>query len=113
MTDDAELMRVLAGLREQYLAEAPERLAALRDAVDRARTGDDAALPELRLLLHRLAGSGGSYGLQAVTDAARAAEQEVHGLLGSPSPLPMNDATRLLDLVERVAIAFRASGAAV
>jgi chemotaxis protein histidine kinase CheA len=113
VTEDAELLRVLADLRTQYLAEAPERLSTLRNALQCACAGDAEGLPELRLLLHRLAGSGGSYGLQAVTEAARAAEHEVYALQDSPPPLTAGDAAHLSDLIEEVAAAFREAGAAV
>ncbi len=112
MSEDADLLRVLAGLRAQYLAESPERLAGLQAALARVRAGDAAALADLRLLLHRLAGSGGSYGLQAVTDAARAGELVAYQLLDRGGHLSAADADRLAELLEGVANAFRESGAA-
>jgi chemotaxis protein histidine kinase CheA len=111
MSDDAELLRVLAGLRARYLAEAPARMDDVRQALAGIRTGDTAALGELRQLLHRLAGTGGSYGLQDVTDAARAGEQAVHAIQQrgtAPTPAEIAD---LAAHVQRVAEAFRGAGA--
>lgn len=79
-SDDPELERVLLRLRAQYLAEAPGRLVELSNALERWRAGDRQAPSELAEMLHRLAGSGGLHGLDAVTDRARAAEQAVHAL---------------------------------
>ncbi len=113
MSEDAELLRTLAALREQYVAEAPSRLAALDAAFARARSGDPAALGELRQLLHRLAGSGGAYGLQAVTDTARAGEIAVHALLERSIPVTDDDMRIVADHLAAVAAAFREAGANV
>jgi chemotaxis protein histidine kinase CheA len=113
VSDDAELLRTLAALREQYVAEAPGRLAALAAAFERARSGDLAALDELRQLLHRLAGSGGAYGLQAVTDTARAGELAAHSLLQQNTPIASEDARVLAEHLAAVAAAFRAAGASL
>jgi HPt (histidine-containing phosphotransfer) domain-containing protein len=111
MSDDAELLKILAGLRAQYLREAPERLSQLRATLAQARCGDGAALAELRLQLHRLAGSGGSYGLQDVTDTARRAEHVARELLDAGATLAPEDIERLQLLVEAVGAAFREAGA--
>ena len=111
MSEDAELLRVLAGLRIQYLAEAPTRLADLRSALARVAAGDAPALGELRQLLHRLAGSGGSYGLQDVTEAARAGELALYQIQQRGIPPTDQDVNLLSSLIEGVASAFRDAGA--
>jgi HPt (histidine-containing phosphotransfer) domain-containing protein len=105
----AELERVLADLRRQYLHEAPERLAELRGALARAGAGSDAALKELRLLFHRLAGSGGSYGLDDVTASARAGEQLAYQLEQRGGRVSDADVEALTTRIGEVAAAFRAS----
>jgi chemotaxis protein histidine kinase CheA len=112
MNDDA-LMRTLAALRTQYLAEAPDRIGALEAVVGRLRAGDRAGLGELRHLLHRLAGSGGAYGLQTVTDTARAGERTVHAVEQQAGPLSAADIQTIAARVADVAAAFRAAGARV
>lgn len=111
MSEDADLLKILAGLRAQYLAEAPERMANLGSALARARSGEAGALAEVRLLLHRLAGSGGSYGLQSVTDTARIAEHVAYELLDRGEPVAPDDADRLAALIDGVRTAFREAGA--
>ena len=111
MTGDAELQRVLAQLRRQYIDEAPARLAELRAALSRAREGDLAALGDLRQLLHRLAGSGGSYGLDAVTEQARAGEAIAYAIAqrggAPPSPAELG---RLEERIQGVGRAFQEAG---
>jgi len=62
-------------LRREYLAEAPARLNELRKDLEALRAGEPDAAASLKVRLHRLAGSGGSYGFPDVSSAARAAEQ--------------------------------------
>jgi len=110
MTDQgADLERALAGLRRQYLLEAPERLAELRAALARAGAGNAEALSQLRLLLHRLAGSGGSYGFDDVSTRARAAELLVRDVLERGGPVTDDDVEVLAGRIAELAEAFRAA----
>ena len=70
-------------LQHEYIREAPARLAELRKDLAAFRAGEPDALESLRQRFHRLAGSGGSYGFQRVTDVARAME---HRILTPPAP---------------------------
>ncbi|HQW66260.1 MAG TPA: diguanylate cyclase [Gemmatimonadales bacterium] len=70
-------------LQQEYIREAPARLAELRKDLLAFRAGEPDALESLRARFHRLAGSGGSYGFQRVTDVARAME---HRILTPPVP---------------------------
>ncbi len=76
-----------AALQRDYLRDAPERLAELRKDVAAWRAGEPDALESLRQRFHRLAGSGGSYGFQEVTDISRAME---HRILTPPVPTPQD-----------------------
>ena len=62
-------------LRLEYLATLPARLEELRSDVASWRAGDPDALASLKLRLHRLAGSGGSYRFVQLSSLARQAEQ--------------------------------------
>jgi hypothetical protein len=62
-------------LRTEYLASLPERLAELQADIDGLRSGEPKAAPSLRVRLHRLAGSGGSYGFVKLSSLAREAER--------------------------------------
>ncbi len=94
-------------LRAEYLAESPERVRELSAALGRLRAKDAAAMGELRLLFHRLAGSGGSYGFQAITDRSRAAEHVVAALERETRPLVREDFAVLEHHVLAVTEAFR------
>ena len=73
--EDDPLFVALRALRAEYLADAPQKIAALWNALERMRNGEPGAAGELRTMVHHLAGSGGAYGFPAVTEHARAAEQ--------------------------------------
>lgn len=73
----------LAKLREDYLARLPHELAALRTLGEGLQGGEDdrASLIALHRGLHKLAGSGGSFGCTELSAAARVLEQRVKGWL--------------------------------
>lgn len=59
---------VFAAIRDDFLADLPERLDELESsALERTRTGDGAAL---RTVAHRLAGAAGVFGEKALSLAA-------------------------------------------
>jgi diguanylate cyclase (GGDEF)-like protein len=62
-------------LRREYLTEAPARLQELKKDLSAARAGEQGAAASLRMRLHRLAGSGGSYGFPGISQTSRSAEQ--------------------------------------
>lgn len=69
----------LSKLRSDYLAHLPEQLAALRQLAARLVSEAEAhtALQELAQRLHKLAGSGGTFGLHQMSEQARRLEQTV------------------------------------
>jgi diguanylate cyclase (GGDEF)-like protein len=89
-------------LRREYLAEAPARLDELRKDLAAAAAREPEALASLRSRFHKLAGSGGSYGFPAITEASRLGE---HWLLDNPEP--RDDGFAWLGaVVGRIATAF-------
>lgn len=79
----ADLAEQLAQLRNGYLARLSAELAAL-DALAARLSGselDRANLDELLHRLHKLVGSGGTFGLVALSAAARTLEQRIKGWL--------------------------------
>jgi HPt (histidine-containing phosphotransfer) domain-containing protein len=62
-------------LRVEYLAELPKRIEELCADVAGLRSGRLDAGPSLKVRLHRLAGSGGSYGFVQLSSLAREAER--------------------------------------
>ena len=91
-------------LRREYLASLPARLDELRSDVAGFRAGVPEAAASLRTRLHRLTGSGGSYGFSDLSNAARQAEQ---WLAANPPPA---DAPQLERLLERLALAVGEAG---
>jgi HPt (histidine-containing phosphotransfer) domain-containing protein len=66
----ARLDAALAEMRAEYLEELPAQLAQLAGAMDRAADGaPDGALREAITLAHRLRGTGGSLGFEALSEA--------------------------------------------
>jgi diguanylate cyclase (GGDEF)-like protein len=84
-------------LQREYLSTMPARLDELRSDVAEFREGHRNATDSLRTRLHRLAGSGGSYGFLEVSSIAREAE---HWLSRNPPP---GDAEQLAAIVDRLA----------
>ena len=66
---DPRILAALAELREQYARELPLVFVALAAAVSALRADPD-AVTEAKGMAHRLRGTAGSYGFQAVSDAA-------------------------------------------
>jgi HPt (histidine-containing phosphotransfer) domain-containing protein len=62
-------------LQMEYLATLPARLEELRADIADLRAGNPDAAPALKVRLHRLAGSGGSYGFVQLSSLAREAER--------------------------------------
>jgi len=78
-------------------------------ALAQSSGGDTTELKELARLFHRLAGSGGSYGIDAVTTAARAGEHLADALAPAGKPLSPEDAAALQSHIAGVAAAFEAA----
>ncbi len=107
MNPDDKLAAALRQLRAEYLDNAPRRVAELWTAYARVQNGGVQSLEGLRTLVHRLAGTGGSYGLPVVTDRAVAADQSCRALLEAGTPLTPDDLQRLRLLVQGIADAFQ------
>lgn len=86
---DNELETKLRTLREAYLAQLPERLAAIQGARTtlRSATVVDEGLREFYRLVHGLTGSGATFGLQDISDSARTLEQQIKAVVDGSSPL--------------------------
>lgn len=61
-------------LRRQYVEALPERLKQLRTLAAGLLKGDQSAVEGIRVLAHSLHGSGATFGLPAISDAARRVE---------------------------------------
>ncbi len=90
----AAIVDVLQADRAAFVAALPDKVAALAEALDRARA-DRAACADARTRAHRLRGSAGVHGLLAVAEAAGSIEEALVAL-ESPSGLPA-EAWRTVD----------------
>lgn len=106
MTGAAEFFEEL---RREYLAEAPARLGELRKDLEALGAGESDAAASLKVRLHRLAGSGGSYGFSDISAIARATEQ---WLAEQPKP-DQGGMARLREAVGSIAALFDSAAAAL
>jgi HPt (histidine-containing phosphotransfer) domain-containing protein len=77
-------------LQVEYLASLPGRLQELRSDIAGLRSGKPDAGPALKVRLHRLAGSGGSYGFVRLSALAREAERWLAAHAGSGDVDPLD-----------------------
>ena len=119
MSDVDPLTETLNTLRREYLAESPARVLELRKDYAAILAGERDAAASLKGRLHKLAGSGGSYGYPEISDLARRArlvktyrdfplERRRQELLdqftcgaSKDKPGPTNDASRPVQIPER------------
>jgi len=91
--------RAFQELQREYLSSMPARLNELSSDIAEFRAGHRNAVDSLKIRLHRLAGTGGSYGFLEFSSIAREAE---HWLARNPPP---GDADQLAAIVDRLATA--------
>ncbi|MEQ8395824.1 diguanylate cyclase [Thalassobaculum sp.] len=108
MTDpNAQLSRRLDALRVDYVLQLPDRIAELRAAwlaIQRATDADtrEGALVQLRRIAHRLVGSGKTFGLPAVSEAAIPIEQLADALLDGDAAAQTTDVGALVEQLARL-----------
>jgi chemotaxis protein histidine kinase CheA len=79
---DQDAFRVqLDRLRAKFAAELPVKLAEADALLAALRAGDGQALAALRMIAHRLHGTGGTMGFTALSDAAAALEMRLTACL--------------------------------
>ena len=105
MSDSTD--RALQELQREYLSSMPARMNELSSDIAEFREGHQAAADSLKVRLHRLAGTGGSYGFQQLTAIAREAEQ---WLARNPAP---GDTDQLTAIVDRLARAIDSAAAEI
>jgi diguanylate cyclase (GGDEF)-like protein len=101
MTDPFD--SALLELRREYVSSLPGRLEELREGIAALKQGTAEATGTLRAQLHRLAGSGGSYGFSDLSAIAREAERWLTGHSAS------TDTSGLEAIIDRLAVAVQAA----
>lgn len=81
-----DLQQAMDLFRAQFAEQLPARLAELRErlAAWQAQPASDERLRDLHRVLHRLAGSAGTFGMPAFGDACRAIELRLDDLQARP-----------------------------
>ncbi len=93
-------LSALEELRKEYLSRWPEKRERFEELLrDFGKSGPD-ILKELRTEFHRLAGSGGSYGLPAVSKVGSEAETFLDSLPGPEGGVPEEAGARIRDYVQ-------------
>lgn len=98
----AELEASFRALQADYLGTLPERIVALRTAVASGKTGDKAGLEEARRIFHQVRGTGASFGMPELTDAAARGETALIELARDPAAQVwgvVDDATNAMEVL--------------
>jgi chemotaxis protein histidine kinase CheA len=106
------LAEALRGLKREYLRESVARVAELEELLAQVAAGGSEALDRLRRALHRLAGSGGSYGFADVSRHSRSGEEIARRLMEAGSAPQPADVAALTEVVSAVRAAFEVARAA-
>lgn len=97
------LDRALLSLQREYLSSLPARLDELRADVQTLGQGSANAAASLKARLHRLAGSGGSFGFTELSALAREGERWLASNAGT------SDTMQLTTLLGRLAVAIQSA----
>jgi chemotaxis protein histidine kinase CheA len=102
--DESDFEAILAAQREEYRKSCRAKFAALRAAWERVSgRADMEALEELLRLAHTFAGSGPTFGFDALGKAATALERALHHLATTPATstlIQRNQIERCIDALE-------------
>lgn len=101
-------------LKQQFIFRSRERLSAIENLLDQMqyRPGDSNLLREIRKHFHWLAGSGGTYGFDEITQWGTYGEELCEYLLKLQVPVKEEDREKLLSAFETVQVLFAAAGPA-
>lgn len=110
MEASATLKRRLSDLRQRFVLTMPDRIAAISATVAECVNSGGAAMERLERQFHSLAGTAGTYDLEAVAAAALEGEEACAQL--NQSALDEENFTYLTILVEQLHSAFAADAPA-
>jgi len=107
--DPLRLARALEDLSAQFARALPGRLAEIQEeyAALLRSPGDRQALERMRARVHKLAGSGTTFGFAALSQESLDLEDHIKRLASREEPLPLADVQALgprLSLVRRAAL---------
>ncbi|NML46414.1 hypothetical protein HHL11_21895 [Ramlibacter sp. G-1-2-2] len=87
MSDAADFQKALQQFRDDYARQVPERLAEARAFLRQclAAPQDEEPLRGLHGIVHKIAGSAGTFGLKDLSVAARTLEERLDAMLLQPA----------------------------
>lgn len=97
MGDRRDIERKIQALQLQYADQLPQRVDEIYTLWRELKSGDSSVLPHLIRQVHRLGGSGATFGFPAITDLARQLETQLEGQIGNEVALPVSRIDALLD----------------
>lgn len=100
---NADFALLLAGMRDDFVRELPERCDLIEESVLALERGAGNAFDELFRLVHSLKGSGGTFGLPLITSICHQFESYISNIRGQFDPLAVSNALAYVDLLRRVA----------
>ncbi|MFI3185675.1 MAG: Hpt domain-containing protein [Methylococcaceae bacterium] len=100
MNDDFSL--VLAGMRDTFVGDLPDRCDLLEDCVLMFGQGDEDTFDELFRHIHSLKGAGGTFGLPVITRICHQFESFVSIARGNFDSLAVSHGLSYVDLLRRV-----------
>jgi HPt (histidine-containing phosphotransfer) domain-containing protein len=105
----ADLQQALDLFRAQFAEQLPARFSELRERLAswREDPASDQCLRDLHRVLHRLAGSAGTFGMPAFGEACRAIELRLEEFVGRAERSPAEVAQVAADIEALEAIAAR------
>lgn len=102
---------LVAGMRDEFVVELPERCDTLEDGVLALERGTPHAFDELYRHIHSLKGAGGTFGLPLVTHICHQFESFIINVRDNFDSLAVSYALSYIDLLRRVAEASDREGA--
>lgn len=109
MDHSTALKERLIDLKQRYMRSLPERIDAIAGAVTSLGEGDRETTEQLERQFHTLAGTAGTYDLNAVSAAAAEGEEACSEINRNPAG-SSNDAPHLSFLVDQLYDALAADG---
>lgn len=107
---NVDFAALLAGMRDDFVRELPERCDLLEECVLAQERGRADSFDELFRNIHSLKGSGGTFGLPLITSICHQFESFVSAARGRFDPLAVSHALSYVDLLRRVADAPEREG---
>jgi chemotaxis protein histidine kinase CheA len=108
MTEPNDLQARLDAIRADFIADLPNRAAALLQTWEQVQASgwQDAPLRDLHHLVHSLSGAGATFGCAGLSERARALEEQMQRLQGAVVSGDRERVTALLvDLLAAIAAA--------